>query len=400
LKQFFRILLGFVVGITLTAGGVALYGYLTNPRSEKTPPLPSGRTAVITHIAGPVYVIRNNQTLPAFPGEQLEPGDILKVTEGAVAQVQLADVGSALLGSDTLVRFLKLTGADQKLDLRTEILTGSLSYKVQKLDESESIVIEADGTEYEVRGTEFVIEKFGDGTLLIVGAGQVKVKGNVKGGEVSVGPDEQISVGGGESPGLVQILSEVNREKLKAAAPMPAMPFGFKDAPKAVRIEIAAEPPDSDIYIDGLKTGRGRFKSLLPEGTRISVRLRRPGFNDYTFELIADSDQFIEVQLEPANLAETLAEVPAGNPLLERLRADYERRLADLKSSFADQTGRSAEEDARIAAERAKRESDLAARLDLEKARGKILETELADSRAESERLKDLIGQIQELAND
>jgi ferric-dicitrate binding protein FerR (iron transport regulator) len=355
---------------------------------------------VITHIAGAVFVIRGDLTVPAFPGERLEPGDIVKVTEGALAQVQLADRGSALLGSDTLVRFLKLTGADQQLELRTEILTGSLSYRVEKLDDSERIVIEADGTEYEVRGTEFVIEKLADGTLLVVGAGTVAVRGNVSTGSVTVGPDEELVVIAGGEPGQVRSITAENRERLEAAAPLPAMPFGFMDAPKPVRVEISAEPPDSDIYIDGLRTGTGRFRGLLPEGTLISVRVRRRGFSDYAFEMKADSDQFIEVQLVPLDLEETLSEEKPVNPMLERLRTDYEQRLAELSRSFAEQGSLSAEEQARFAAERAQREADLRAAAELERARAKILETELIDSRAQNEQLKDLIRQIQELTEE
>lgn len=396
--------MGIFIGIAVAAGGVLLFGYITEPGAEKAPPLPEKQTAVITHIAGLVYVIRGDETIPAYPGEQLQPGDIVKVTEGAVAQVQLADKGSALLGSDTLVRFMKLTGADQKLDLRTEILTGSLSYRVEKLDDSESIIIEADGTEYEVRGTEFVIEKYENGTILIVGEGAVQVSGNVSGGTVSVGPDEQLVIEEDELAAEVEIISEENRIRLASSAPMPAMPFGYKDAPTPMLVEIVTNPADSDIYIDGLKTGTGKFHSLLPEGTVIDIRIRRRGFNDYTFELTADSDQYLEIDLIPSNLDETIAQEKPENPQLARLRSDYEQKLTELQSSFNNRSDQNAEaiaeEQARIARERAEREALLAARLELEKARGTELETELADSRSENEKLRELIQQIQELTED
>jgi len=338
LKPFLRIITGIIIGIVIAAGSIAFFGYLTKPRTEKAPPLPVKQTAVITHIAGPVYIIRGDETLPASPGEELQPGDIVKVTDGAVAQVQLADRGSALLGSDTLVKFMKLTGADSKLDLRTEILTGSLSYRVEKLDDSESIIIEVDGTEYEVRGTEFIIEKTAEGSLLIVGEGKVKVRGNVIDGEVFVGPEKQLMVQNDEQTAEVEDISDENRIRLASSAPMPAMPFGFEDAPKPVLVELVTDPPDSDIYIDGLKTGSGRFRSLLPEGTVIEIRVRRRGFQDYSFTLNADSDQYIEIHLDPSGVEETLADKKPENPDLIRLRADYERRLSDLSRNFADQS--------------------------------------------------------------
>lgn len=393
-------MIGACIGIALALGGVFLYGRLTGGSPDKVPALPDGPSAVITHIAGPVYVLRGSESIPAFPGERLEPGDIVKVTEGAVAQVQLADKGSALLGSDTLVRFLKLTGADQKLELRTEILTGSLSYKVEKLDETESIVIESDGTEYEIRGTEFVIRKQADGTVLIVGDGEVRVMGHVEGGVAMVGPGKQLYVAPEQAPGTVEDMTEENRLVLEESTPLPAMPYGYPGAPEPVLVEINADPPDAQIYIDGLKTGTGRFRSLLPKGTIIDVRIRRRGFDDYAFELSADSDTLIDIELKPSGLEDTLEEAQEESPLLARLRADYDRRLADLRSSFADASSRSAEADAEATAERRRREQEAMAQLEIEKARSDVLETELTDAQAENQKLRDLIRQIQDLTDD
>ena len=410
MKSILRVLLGAVIGILLALGGVFAYGKLTEPKAAQAPPLPEKTSAVITHVSGPVYIIRGEETIPASPGEKLTPGDILKVTEGAMTQVQMAGKGSALLGSDTLVRFLKLTGADSKLEMRTEILTGSLSYKVEKLDEDESIIILAEGTEYEVHGTEFLIQKSSEGTTLAVAEGTVRVSGNVEGSSANVTANQQLVIRPNEGPGKVETLDDSNREKLDASRPLPAMPFGYAEAPNPVRIELETNPPDADIYIDGLKTGRGRFSGLLPAGTVIDVRVRRRGFLDSTLKITAEMNQFIEVNLNPANLEETLAQEKDDNPLLTRLREEYEKRLAELRSRFSDQSEMNAEAEARIAAERAQREADAAeaarlraetaARLNEEKTKSSELESQLEDSRAENRRLKDLIRQIQELAEE
>jgi len=410
MKPVFRILLGVLAGAALAFGGLALYGRITESGPEAPPPLPEGRSAVLTHVAGPVFIIRGDQTVAAQPGERLQPGDVVKVTQGAVAQVQLADKGSALLGSDTLVRFLKLTGADQNLELRTEILTGSLSYRVEELDESESIIIEADGTEYEVRGTEFLVEKRGESTMLAVGEGRVAVRGAVEGGRASAGPGEQLIVRRDGPPGRVEPLTEENRRRLEEAAPLPAMPFGYEGAPEPVQVEIRTEPGDAVIYIDGLRTGVGRFRSLLPRNTRIEVRVRRRGFRDRSFPVTADSDQFIEVALEPSDIEETLDESQEETGLLDRIRAGYERQIEELRRRLGnrDAAGAAAAAEAeaaereleRLRAENAARLEEEQARLEIEKARADVLETELNDSRAEAERLKDLIRQIQEIAEE
>ena len=407
MKSLMRVIFGLILGAGAALAGVFLYGRIADSAAAsvmRAPDLPSETTAVITHIAGPVFVIRENQTLNAEPGERLRPGDVVKVTEGAAAQVQMADRGSALLGGDTLVRFMRLTGADRRLELRTEILTGSLSYTVEQLAGDDSIIIEVDDTEYEVRGTDFLIVKGGQSTLLAVSEGTVTARGRGIGGEAAVEADEQLVIllaeGGGEAE--PEALSEENRALLEASRPLPAIPFGYREAPRPVLIEITTVPPDADIYIDGLKTGSGRFRGLLPENTVINVRARRRGFRDSSIQLTADSDKSITLELEPADIEETLGEAKAPNRLLARLRADYERRIAELMRRFADRDGEEAREDARLAAERALLEAAAAensAALEIERAQSEILREELDSSQAENERLRDLIKQIQELTD-
>ncbi|PIE04628.1 MAG: hypothetical protein CSA76_03130 [Spirochaetales bacterium] len=398
MKPLIRILLGLVLGIMLTLGGVILFGQFTPQKKPAAPSLPDSMGAVITHIAGPVFIIRGEESLEVIPGDRVQPGDVIKVTEGAMAQVQLADKGSALLGSDTLVRFIKLTGADRKLELRTEILTGSLSYKVEKLDNSESIIIHADNTEYEITGTEFVLEKRSDGSILIVGEGTVRASGTtIQNGKVLVKAEQQLLVRGTSDPLTPQTgsvmpalpaapesASKENLKRLQEAAPLPAMPFGFSNAPKPVPVEINTTPPDAQIYIDGLKTGTGKFSGILPQGTVIDLRVRRRGFLDFSTKLTAESPIMLDVVLKPAGIKDTLNQPAGETPAADQLKADYERRIAELKESFAG---------------KAAADKEMRARLEMEKTRADVLETELADSKAENQKLIDLIRQIQELAD-
>ena len=401
LKSVLGIVFGLAAGAAAALAGVFIYGRIADASVIRAPNLPSDPAAVITHIAGPVFVIRGAETLNAEPGEHLRPGDVVKVTEGAAAQVQMADRGSALLGGDTLVRFMRLTGADRRLEMRTEILTGSLSYSVQRLGESESLIIEVDDTEYEVRGTEFLIVKGAERTVLAVSEGTVAARGRKIGdGEAEVGANQQLVILSDAEPAEPEALTEENRALLEASRPLPAIPFGSPEAPEAVLIEIITVPPDADIYIDGLKTGSGRFRGLLPGNTVINVRARRRGFIDSSFQVTADADRSITVELKPADIEDTLKEAERPDPPLARLRADYERRIAELVRRFADRDDEDAREDARFAAERALLEAaaaESAAALEIERAQGEILRDELDSSRAENERLRDTIQRIQEL---
>lgn len=395
LKSLPGIVFGLAAGAAAALAGVFIYGRIADASVIRAPDLPSDPAAVITHIAGPVFVIRGAETLNAEPGERLRPGDVVKVTEGAVAQVQMADRGSALLGGDTLARFMRLTGADRRLEMRTEILTGSLSYSVRRLGKSESFIIEVDDAEYEVRGTEFLIVKGAESTVLAVSEGTVAARGRKIGdGEAEVGANQQLVIFSDAEPAEPEALTEENRALLDASRPLPAIPFGYPEAPEAVLIEIITVPPDADIYIDGLKTGSGRFRGLLPGNTVINVRARRRGFIDSSFQVTADADRSITVELKPADIERTLEEAERPDPLLARLRADYERRIADLLSRFADR------ENERFAAERALLEAaaaESAAALEIQRAQGEMLRGELDSSRAENERLRDTIRRIQEL---
>lgn len=416
MKSFVRIIIGLVIGAALALGGIALYGRFSRETvSTPTPALPDGPAAVITHLAGPVFLIRGEEIRPAVAGDRLAPGDIVKVTDGAVAQVQLADRGTAKIGSDTLVRFRQIAGADVGWEVRTEILTGSLSYRVDKLGDDDTMTIEADGTVYEVRGTEFYIEKRDGGTLLAVKEGTVSVAGDAVGGSTSVTAGEELRVDplSGIPANPVPIGPEATA-KIQEGAPMPAIPF--PTAAPMVQVVLVTEPADAIIYLDGLRTGVGTFRGLFLEGTELRIRVRRRGFRDADVVVTADRDIRQVITLLPTDLEETLAEQPKKNPLLEHLREDYEKRLLDLRMGFESRYREEtedrlelAEEKSRledeVAAERALREAEIAAlsaesaeALNEEKARTAQMEDALVKSRREVSRLKELLIQIREIS--
>ena len=399
MKPILRILIGILIGASAALIGISLYGRLSRSQSQSAPVLPTGPAAVITHVSGPVFVIRGEQTLGANPGERLEAGDILKVTDGAVAQVQMAEKGSALLGSNTLVRFLTLTGASHQLEIRTEILTGSMSYKVEQLEGDQSIIILSDDTEYQIRGTEFIIVKESGRTILAMADGRMEVRGpTVAGGRVEVGAKEQLVTSSEAEPAVPEDLSSENQKLLEASRPMPMMPFGFEAALEPVRLDVYTVPQDALIYVDGLKTGIGNLSSLLPRGTVIELRVRRRGFLDYSAQVAADTSQTLRITLVPQGLRETLEEKNEEDKLLNRIEIDYERRLAEINADYSEIAAR-AEKSRQIftterqalqleASEAARREAETAALLEMERARRKTLEAELSESRAENDILR------------
>jgi len=396
LKTFMRITAGFLLGLAVAAGGIYLYGKTGETGNTETPEtaeIPAEAGAAITYISGYVYIIRGTDTIQAAVGEVLQDNDVLKVTEGSYAQVQFSDRGSARLGGNTLVKFLKLTGSDKKLDVRTEILTGSLSYKVKKLETDESVIIIADGTEYKVKGTEFIIRKEEEQTLLVVGDGSVLVKSSSGKNQFSVGPEEQLNIVRGSDKAAPEKATEENLKVLKEAAPLPEINFENNAEIKQVTVEITTVPPDAEIYIDGLKTGTGIFSGIIPQGTLLDVRIRRRGFKDYSFSIDADKNQYIKIPLVPAGIDETLNEKKEPDPALKHLREEYERKLLEIRSKYENESSSYTEELERVKAEREKREAEINRQLEAQEQKNKKLEQE-------NSKLKELITQIQELTED
>ena len=391
MKIFLRITAGFILGLAAAAGGIYLYGKTGETENTETAEIPAEAGAAITYISGYVYILRDGDTIQAASGDVLEDNDVLKVTEGSYAQVQFSDRGSARLGEDTLVKFLKLTGSDKKLDVRTEILTGSLSYKVKKLNSDESIIIIADGTEYKVKGTEFLIRKEEEQTLLVVEEGSVLVKSSSGKNEFHVGPKEQLNVVRGSDITAPEKATEENLKVLKEASPLPEINFLNSEKIKQITVEITTIPPDAEIYIDGLKTGKGIFSGIIPQGTLLDVRIRKRGFKDYSFSVNADKNQYIKIPLVPAGINETLNEKKEQDPALKHLREEYERKLLEIRSKYENENSSYTEELERVKAEREKREAEINRQLETQEQKNKELEQE-------NSKLKELITQIQELA--
>ncbi len=52
-----------------------------------------------------------------------------------------------------------------------------------------------------------------------------------------------------------------------------------KTVPVLIKIKIATEPKDADIYLDGVSVGKGRFQKLYEEGKTLEFTVKKSGFN-------------------------------------------------------------------------------------------------------------------------
>ena len=172
------------MGVLLAAGLLYFYSdtLFNSPESEsvkavpeKIKPAEEGE-AVITRISGEVFIIRAEEMITPLPGDRIREGDIIKVVDDSVCQVSFAGTASLKIRSNTLVKIRKLLSGNKDADIRTELLTGSMIYKVEELTNSENLQILAQERIYRVEGTEFMVQALPGGrTVVSVLDGKVAV---------------------------------------------------------------------------------------------------------------------------------------------------------------------------------------------------------------------------------
>ena len=89
-------------------------------------------------------------------------------------QIQFSDRGTAGLDSNTVMLMKKLVNAQKDMQIRTEVLMGSMLYRVNRLSENDEFQVESEGVLYDVKGTDFLVMRAADGVLLAVHEGTVR----------------------------------------------------------------------------------------------------------------------------------------------------------------------------------------------------------------------------------
>jgi serine/threonine-protein kinase len=85
--------------------------------------------------------------------------------------------------------------------------------------------------------------------------------------------------------------------------------------PDAVSLEITANPPSAEIFLDGRRLGAGRFKGELPRALSPQrLEVRAPGYETSTRELRLEKDALFGVDLVPLAAAEASADTGDAEP--------------------------------------------------------------------------------------
>ncbi|MBF9017107.1 MULTISPECIES: FecR domain-containing protein [unclassified Oceanispirochaeta] len=366
--------------------------------------------AVISHISGEVYIIREEKILSPRPGDTVREGDVIKVVDDSWCQVHFVGKATMNLRSNTLLKIQKLLTSTKDIDVRTELLTGSMIYKVDRLSATDNLEVQAQEKIYRVEGTEFYIEAFTDGGSRV----------SVKEGKVAVlqskGEEERLlkTVPGGQSLNLKQWESgtplpeteDLNSKDIKIFKEESPVLFDMSEN-SLVYLEITTLPQGAQLYLDGRLNSRGNLTGLFAPDETLNILARKRGYRDMSMKLRPgeQSSSRVILKMEPLGVEESLKE-ESENPqteTLEELKVRFETESETLTGSFTKQIRES-----ELQLEEMKSLS-LSLQNDIRNLKGnnselsdekKELESKLEKSFEEQEKLKQLLLQIQELSTD
>jgi len=393
-------------GITLSLLLLFLFSQLPGRGTDNQPVFETPHTdqVFISALSGSVYILRGSETLQALVGQSLMEGDILKVVDDAYCQVQFAQHGTATLNNNTLLRLQKFLNAQRDQDIRTEILMGSMLYRVNKGEEGRSFKVESEGVVYDVTGTEFLILRDGEGTRLSVTEGSVLIqslKNLWSAVKTEAGREVFLSSGGQEAP-QEQEISPRQQETMEELQGLSEISIVSGDEP--VLIALRSDPPGADIYLEGLKVGQGHFEGLFQTGETLNFMIRKRGFQDGTLQVAtaAGENRLYRVELQPLGLQDSLKkewEYQSQQEEPEDQSEEIQALLDEYRKKEESQTRLLEEMEQRMTALESQRDN-LKTTLDQQSEREENLETQLSDKENEITRLKSLIKQIQELADE
>lgn len=364
--------------------------------------------AVISHISGEVYIIREEKILSPEPGDAIREGDVIKVVDDSWCQVHFVGKATMNLRSNTLLRIQKLLTSTKDIDVRTELLTGSMIYKVDRLSVTDKLEVLAQEKIYRVEGTEFYVDSDG-GSRVSVREGKVAVLLKQENEEQlirMVPAGESLDLGSwkqGEE--LPENRSLSSADKTIFDQESPRLLEGSPDS--LVYLEIKTSPGDAQLYLDGRLNSKGHLSGLFDPAKPLNILVRKRGYRDLVRRVIPGemAASRMTLTMEALGLEESLREESETPPpeSMEELKARFEAESETLKDDFSRQILASRS--------RLKEMEDLSLRLQreinsLEGSRlllsdeKRELETRLKESQEEQEKLRQLLLQIQELSAD
>ncbi|MDC7233680.1 MAG: FecR domain-containing protein [Spirochaetales bacterium] len=366
--------------------------------------------AVISHISGEVYLIREEKMITPRPGDAVQQGDIIKVVDDSWCQIHFVGKATMNLRSNTLLKIQKLLTSTRDIDVRTELLTGSMIYKVDRLNATDNLEVLAQEKIFRVEGTEFYIEARTDGgSRLSVREGTVAVLSDTENRDQlldSVSEGETLDLRGWEEGTPLPAVRSLNSgERRIFEEESPAPPTDSREKLAALRIKT--EPPGAQLYLDGRLSSSGTLNGLFSADKPLTILARKRGYKDLNMKLIPSEQDGSEIilKLAPLSIEESLkyeADTPAGESI-EELKARFESESETLTAGFNRQIRESEAKLKEMEALSSSLQQTIAGLEGNNRtyiAEKRELQEQLDRSLEEQEKLRQLLLQIQELSAD
>ncbi|MDA3958436.1 FecR domain-containing protein [Oceanispirochaeta sp.] len=426
MKSLVKSLLLIMAGLLLAVG--LLYGYSIffktagNEGLEESLrfiPIEPG-DAIISRISGDVFIIREELILTPHVGDALREGDVIKVVDESWCQVHFVGKATMSLRSNTLVKIQKLLSSPMDSDIRTELLTGSMIYKVDRLDATDNLEVIAQEKIYRVEGTEFMVEIYSGGSRVAVQEGNVVVlqkSGNQEEKLLKTVPSGfSLDLQGWNKDLPLPEAKELNQEDKRIFEEEgPGLPY--RDPATMMYLEIRTAPPGGQIFVDGKLTGQSRLSGLFPAEGNLTILARKRGFSDSSMNVKLQDlkSSLLVLKMNPLGLNESLeAEKTSSRPeKIDEIKSQFEKEISDLNSGFSRKIEENTQENKKLLQDstnfsmslqsdivnlRNKNSALEKKKTEQEKMRIE-LEKELENSLSEQQKLRDLLTQIQELSD-
>jgi len=405
MKSLIKSVLLIASGILISLG--LLYGYSvlfknaageTSNESLSFMPIEPG-DAIISQISGEVYIIREEKTMTPRPGDAVKEGDVIKVVDDSWCQIHIVGKATMRLRSNTLVRVQKLLSNNRDMDFRTELLTGSMIYKVDRLASTDNLEVVAQEKIYKVKGTEFYIEAFSvGGSRVVVREGKVAVlDGTDSQNETlisTVTPGKTLDLRNWNRKDELPELREMDPEE-KKIIDLEGPTELFRQRANLVFLDISSMPEGAELYINGRLTGSNTVIGLYPKAEVLKITARKRGYRDSHLEIKPEdlNNSIIQIPLTPLSLDESLkSEKEESLPVsVTGLKAEYEREKAALNSKIEKKQQTIKD----LNRQNSQLENDLK---DLKKTNSQ-LQKERSQSLEEQKKLRELLQQIQQLSD-
>ncbi len=423
MKRIIRAIIIFLIGLITASIGTYFYLSITGNEKEirKIDPvnLTGKEEAFITAISGEVFILRTDTIISAEIGEPLYAGDIIKVVDDSFCQIQFANVAAAKIRSNSIIRIKKILNIDSSPDIKTEVLTGSMLYRVNELSRGEKLEVRSDDRIFSVRGTTFFIDKDGNGTLLTVEEGLVAIsKRDSTDDSLEAAAGNEVFLPVDSDSETISPISERSNNILRDAKNLNL--FDLKEEKDLlIKTSIITIPDDAQIYVNGLLSGRGTFTGLFSKMDKLTFLIRKRGYSDKVLSVQAISDLEYTIYLDPEGTSEEILEEElkknsADNMLsnsaaiIEKLGKDLisrNERISDIEGlivEIKEQNSQLKEEqnlsdtnirklNSRIFALE-KQKEDLSTEIS-------AIRLQLEESKAKESKLRELIKQIQDISS-